>query len=369
MADSPTLAPGDADTLHAAGAWTLAHAATLERLTGAGDIPHASTLDATGITRLDSAGALALYELVSAAGMDADAVRLADSHVALYRTVVDAEREPEPEHPRAVPAWRAVPTHVGETLVTLVRNQVELVAFLGQTLATAFSTLLRPSRFRITPVVHHMEQTGLNALPLVALLSFLVGMVVAFLGATVLREFGAELFVVDLVTYAFLREFGVLLTAILLAGRTASAYTAQIGTMKSREEIDAMRTLGQDPIVLLVLPRVLALLVMLPLLAVMATVAGLAGGMVVCATVLDISPELFISRAYEMAELRHYLVGLFKAPLFALVIALVGCLEGFRVAGTAQSVGERTTSAVVQSISLVILINAAAAVFFMEIGW
>jgi len=192
---------------------------------------------------------------------------------------------------------------------------------------------------------------------------------VTFLGATVLRDFGAELFVIDLTSYAFLREFGVLLTAILLAGRTASAFTAQIGTMKSREEIDAMRALGLDPIELLVLPRLLALLVMLPLLAVAGMLAGLAGGMTVAWLSLGIGPELFINRLQETIEMRHYLVGLSKAPIFALVIALVGCLEGFKVTGTAQSVGERTTSSVVQAITLVIVIDAFAAIFFMEMGW
>ena len=184
-----------------------------------------------------------------------------------------------------------------------------------------------------------------------------------------LREFGAEFFVVELVGFAFMREFGVLLTAILLAGRTASAFTAQIGAMKAREEIDAIRVLGLDPIELLVIPRLLALLVMLPLLAFLAVLAGLAGGMLVGLLSLDISPEMFIARLDETVQLRHYLVGLSKAPVFALVIAVVGCLEGFKVGGTAQSVGERTTSSVVQSISLVIILDALFAIFFMEMGW
>jgi len=235
-------------------------------------------------------------------------------------------------------------------------------------LVTMLRVLPRPKRWRVTATIHHMEQTGVDALPLTLLLSFLVGAVVAFLGATVLRDFGAELYVVDLVTIAFLREMGVLLTAILLAGRTASAFTAQIGTMKSREEIDAIRTLGMDPIELLVGPRLIALALMLPILAVCAMVAGLAGGLVVSVLSLGIPIELFISRVADMIELKHYLVGLVKAPLFAAVIALIGCLEGFKVGGTAQSVGERTTSAVVQSISLVIVIDALAAIFFMEIG-
>ena len=190
--------------------------------------------------------------------------------------------------------------------------------------------------------------------------------VIAFLGAHILQDFGATIFVVELVNIAFLREFAVLLTAIVLAGRTASAFTAQIGAMKSREEIDAIRTLGLDPVDLLVIPRLLALLVMLPLLTFIAMMAGLAGGVTVGAFDLDIPPQMYLSRMHETVEVRHFLVGMSKAPVFALVIGLIGCLEGLRVEGTAQSVGERTTSSVVQTISLVIILDALAALWFMH---
>jgi phospholipid/cholesterol/gamma-HCH transport system permease protein len=193
--------------------------------------------------------------------------------------------------------------------------------------------------------------------------------VIAFLGATVLRDFGAEIFVVELVGIAFLREFGVLLTAILLAGRTASAFTAQIGSMQSGEEIDAIRTLGLDPIELLVIPRLAALLIMLPLLTFLAMIAGIAGGMAVSIASLGLTPEMFITRLQETLSVKHFWVGISKAPIFAVVIALIGCLEGFQVQGTAQSVGERTTSSVVQTIALVILLDAFAALFFMEMNW
>ena len=173
---------------------------------------------------------------------------------------------------------------------------------------------------------------------------------------------------VELVSIAFLREFGVLLTAIILAGRTASAFTAQIGAMKSREEIDAIRTLGMDPVDLLVIPRMLALLVMLPLLTFIAMIAGLLGGLTVGAFNLDIPPQAYLSRMDATIEVRHFLVGLSKAPLFAIIIALIGCLEGLQVEGTAQSVGERTTSSVVQAISLVIVIDAIMALWFMQMG-
>ncbi len=221
----------------------------------------------------------------------------------------------------------------------------------------------------MTSLAAHLEATGLNAVPIVALLTFLVGAVVAFLGATVLAEFGASVYTVNLVGFAFLREFGVLLAAILLAGRSASAFAAQIGSMKAQEEIDAIRTLGLSPVELLVLPRVLAMLIALPALTFVGMLCGLAGGLVVCALTLDISPLMYLTILQRDIALSHFLVGLGKAPVFAFVIAVIGCLEGFKVGGSAQSVGEHTTSSVVQSIFMVILLDAIAAMFFMEMGW
>ncbi len=360
--------PDRPERLLLAGDWRVSAAAGLDRRVAvlAGPV---GEIDASGIERMDAAGALQLLKLARRAGVDLGHVRLDPEQSALVSAVVEALDEPDSEADPGPALWKRMLAHVGKAVAEIASNLRQLVAFLGLTLVTGLAVAFRPSRWRVTATVHHMEQTGLDALPLVSLLSFLVGAVVAFLGATVLRDFGAELFVVDLTTYAFLREFGVLLTAILLAGRTASAFAAQIGTMKSREEIDAMRTVGLDPIELLVLPRLIALLIMLPLLAVVATLAGLLGGLTVSVLTLDIPYEMFVNRVYETVGLNHYLSGLVKAPLFAAVIALVGCLEGFKVGGTAQSVGERTTSAVVQSIALVIVIDALAAIFFMEIGW
>ncbi|TVQ41472.1 MAG: MlaE family lipid ABC transporter permease subunit [Wenzhouxiangella sp.] len=369
-ASSPQIAadPDRPERLRLGGAWLVDQAVELDAAVARQRGP-INAIDASGITRLDAAGAMLLLRLAQRLEINPERLELAEQHHALVEAVARAQTSDEGEPDLGEPSWRRLLAHVGRAVADSWGNLVQLLAFLGQTLATAVRVLPNPRLWRPTATVHHMEQTGLDALPLVALLSFLIGAVVAFLGATVLKDFGAELFVVDLVAYAFLREMGVLLTAILLAGRTASAFTAQIGTMKSREEIDAMRTLGLDPVALLVIPRLTALLIMLPLLAVFAMLAGLLGGMLVAVMTLGIPVELYISRVYESIELRHYLVGLIKAPLFALVIALVGCMEGFKVGGTAQSVGERTTSAVVQSITLVIVINALAAVFFMEIGW
>ncbi|RFF32622.1 MlaE family ABC transporter permease [Wenzhouxiangella sediminis] len=358
----------DSDRWLARGDWRLSHASELERtvIDASGS---ARSVDATGIDHIDAAGVLLLLRAAQALSVAPEAIALRDEHRPLFSVIVDAladEGEGEDEPP---PLWREWLGGIGRVVAGAGSNLRLLVGFLGLAISRLLGTLFRPAQWRVTATVFHMQQTGLNALPLTALLAFLVGAVVAYLGATVLRDFGAELFVVELITYSFLREFGVLLTAILLAGRTASAFTAQIGTMKSREEIDAMRTLGLDPVVLLVLPRLLALLVMLPILSLLATIAGFAGGLAVSVLSLGIEPEMFFTRTREAISLQHYLVGLLKAPLFAATIALIGCLEGFKVAGTAQSVGERTTSAVVQSITLVIIIDALAAVFFMEIGW
>ncbi|MEX0915464.1 MAG: ABC transporter permease [Wenzhouxiangellaceae bacterium] len=354
--------------LVATGDWILDNVKRLDKkvdsLAGQG-----SGLDASGISRLDASGALLLERVFCRTGQDPASAGLSGQWQRLFEAVdsaCDDAHEPEPEHE---PQWRQVLARIGMATVEVAQSTRELSNFMGITVLRLGRTVLQPNRLRLTSTVHHMEQTGLDAAPLLILLSGLVGAVVAFLGATVLRDFGAELFVIDLVTFAFLREFGVLLTAILLAGRTASAFCAQIGMMKSREEIDAIRTLGLDEIEVLVLPRLIALLVTLPLLAFIATIAGLAGGLIVSVLTLDINLTMFLDRVQQTVTLKHYLVGMIKAPIFAVVIALIGCLEGLRVRGTAQSVGEHTTTAVVRSLTMVIVIDALAAVYFMEINW
>ena len=369
MTDAPDIQPSrsDPDIWTATGDWTLQHAARLLAL-----IDNAPSrlkdIDGRDIDRLDSTGAMLLSRFAVRTGLGLATVDVKEVHKPLVESVRElCEATPRPvkkDH-----GFRRMLEKIGFAMVDYYTEVRALVGFYGLTLVTVLGTVLRPQRFRLTATVFHMEQVGLDAVPLVALLSFMVGAVVAFLGATVLRDFGAEVYMVDLVGISFLREFAVLLTGIVLAGRTASAFTAQIGAMQSGEEIDAIKTLGLDPIELLVLPRLFALLVMLPLLTFIAMVAGLVGGLAVGAGALGISPEMFVVRLGETVELRHVLVGLSKAPIFAGVIAMVGCLEGFQVQGTAQSVGERTTSSVVQAISLVIVIDALAALFFMEMDW
>lgn len=354
--------------LLASGEWTLANVNPLsDKINSLAD--QTFQLDASGISRLDASGALLLGQLFKQSGQDADDAGLTEQWRMLFEAVdavCDEEHEPEPA---SAPQWQQVLSQVGRVAVELTQSTRELLNFMGITLHRFARTVAHPSRLRLTSTVYHMEQSGLNAAPLLILLAVLVGAVVAFLGATVLRSFGAELFVIDLVTFAFVREFGVLLTAILLAGRTASAFCAQIGMMKSREELDAIRTLGLDEIEVLVLPRLIALLITLPLLAFIATIAGLFGGLLVSMLTLDINLTLFLDRVEQTVTLNHYLVGMIKAPIFAVVIALIGCLEGLLVSGTAQSVGEHTTTAVVRSLTMVIVIDALAAIYFMEIGW
>lgn len=356
----------DSGRLRLRGQWTLEHAVAVGRMLR-DDLGKVESVDATGVDRLDSAGVLQLLRFARRQGIDYDAFAFREDHHALVEAIEDvADDRPKKKRDYGVQAALA---RLGFAVTDNWNEIIALVSFLGENLVKLGRTVMQPRRLRITSVVHHMEQVGLDAVPLVALLSYLVGAVIAFLGSTILADFGATILVVELVNIAFLREFGVLLTAILLAGRTASAFTAQIGAMVSREEVDAIRTLGLDPIDLLVIPRVLALLIMLPLLTFIAMVAGLLGGMSVGAFSLDIPPQAYFARMHDTIELRHFLVGMSKAPVFAIVIGLIGCLEGLQVQGTAQSVGERTTSSVVQTISLVIIIDALAAIWFMHVGW
>jgi phospholipid/cholesterol/gamma-HCH transport system permease protein len=299
--------------------------------------------------------------------LTASATGLSSEYAELLKTVATAMSGQEQEAPRP-PSWLDGIAQFGALVHTGWQNFLLLAGFMGLVLTTLFGVVLHPRRWRITALVTQIHHTGLNAVAIVALLTFLVGAVVAFLGATVLANFGASIYTVNLVAYSFLREFGVLLTAILLAGRTASAFTAQLGSMKVNEEIDALRTLGLNPVEILVVPRILALLITLPLLTFIAMISGIIGGAVVGLFSLDISLARYLAIVQEV-PVRHFFVGMAKAPIFAFMIALIGCLEGFKVQGSAQSVGEHTTSSVVQSIFIVIVLDAVAALFCMEMGW
>ncbi len=258
---------------------------------------------------------------------------------------------------------------VGKGTVDFMESVGLILSFLGLVLLRLGRVLVQPRRLRLTSTVYHIEQVGLKALPIVGLLCYLIGLVIVQQGAEQLRQFGADVFVVDLVGIATLRELGILLAAIIAAGRSGSAFTAQIGSMKLQEEVDAMQTIGLDPIETLVLPRLLALVIVMPLITIYADLMMLAGGATWSWLALDITPDAFISRLQDAVSFSTYQVGVVKAPVFGLVIAVAGCFNGLAVSGGASSVGERTTQAVVQSIFMVIVLDAAFAVFFTAIGW
>lgn len=366
-------------TLALQGEWTLANYRDIKSALShytvnppARNEAGAESVSLKAITRLDTAGAVLVIELIGvekAQKVSDWAGELPTEQQALLVRIAEAMEAPLDIEPPTYSRLSQALATVGVNMVGLWSQQRQLLAFIGLVIATLFQLIFRPRRWRVTATVAHVQQSGLNAVPIVALLTFMVGAVVAFLGATVLQDFGATVYTIDLVAFSFLREFGVLLAAILLAGRTASAFTAQIGAMKSNEEIDALQAQGLDPIELLVLPRVMAMLISLPMLAFVGMLSGLAGGAMVAALSLDISLTQFINTLQKDVSVTHFLVGLSKAPVFAFVIAVIGCLEGFKVSGSAQSVGAHTTSSVVQSIFMVILIDALAALFFMEMGW
>lgn len=327
-------------------------------------------IDGSELAGLDTAGAMAVLALLRDVGErtpELTGFRPADRE--LLQLVLQRSQAGQAPPVRRNYGMLQLLARVGTAMERAWLQSRTLLGFVGQVLECCFFVLTGRRRLRLTAVVHHMEQAGLDAVPIVCLLSFLVGAVVAYLGATVLADFGAAIFTVELVNFSFLREFGVLLTAILVAGRSGSAFTAEIGAMKSGQEIDAIRTLGMDPIELLVLPRMLALILMVPVLSFLAMLSGMLGGGLVGVLEMDLSPGLYLTRMQEGTDLRHLWVGLIKAPVFAFLIAVVGCLEGLKVAGSAASVGTHTTSSVVQTIFLVILVDALFAIFFMKVGW
>ncbi|GKL98789.1 ABC transporter permease [Klebsiella variicola] len=359
----------------ASGDWVLAHYAYLEPAVSAlqPQLLSNAIFDLSQLGALDTAGATLLVKLIGEKNvleLERIAPTLPLERRVLLQTVRSALQNyvtpPAQHQPGIVTELLA---NIGKSVESFWQNLVALIGFIGLTMEVLFATLLCPAHWRVTSLVANLQQIGLNAVPIIALLTFMVGAVIAFLGSTVLSTFGASIFTVQLVAFSFLREFAVLLAAILMAGRTASAFTAQIGLMKANEEIDAIQTMGLNPVELLVLPRVLALLVALPMMTFIGMICGILGGIVVCALTLDISPIMFLTIMQNNVGFEHFWVGMIKAPVFAFLIAIIGCLEGFKVSGSAESVGEHTTASVVHSIFVVILLDAVAALFFMEMGW
>ena len=328
-------------------------------------------IDLKGLRQLDTTGAMMIQRTFHNCEMrthKSAIVGAQSDHEALLRQVL-SHLDPCPVRPPKVNTFVEMLYRTGAGLHGVYDATLDLLNFIGLTLVSLLRVMTNPKRWRLASVVHHMEEAGLNAVPIVALMSFMIGAVVAFMGAKILQQFNATVFVVDLVALAVLREFGVLLAAILVAGRSGSAFTAQLGSMKIREEIDALRVIGLDPVEVLIIPRAVALVMMLPILAFLGAYMGLIGGGLVAWVTMDISPSYFITRMQENVSIDNFWAGMIKAPFFAFVIAVIGCFQGMEVEGSAESLGQKTTLSVVQSLFLVIVLDAFFAMFFLELDF
>jgi phospholipid/cholesterol/gamma-HCH transport system permease protein len=363
----------EGSTARCLGNWTAPYLHDIEqRLSGLRWPPGDVRISLEGIQRLDTVGAWLLQrtigqlEAAGAVGKRQVLIEGADEHTrSLLRLIEDkslgAERPPRPYLPGMLES-------VGRHASSQMGQYLEFLAFIGSLALVTGRVCLRPWRIRWNQVLKELQSSGVNALPIVGLLTFLIGIVIAYQGGMVLRDYGANIYVADIVGLSMVRELAPLITAIIVAGRTGSAYTAQIGTMMVTEEVDALRSMGIAPLDMLVLPKLIALVIALPLLTVFADVMGLLGGMIMSQSMLALNPMTFISRLSEALTLDSYLSGVGKAPVFAAIIAAVGCFQGFQVFGSAGSVGRQTTVSVVQSIFLVIIVDAAFSVAFSKLG-
>lgn len=323
-------------------------------------------IDLSAIDHIDTVGAWLIYR--TARDHDATIVGADKDAQKLIQAVSGVDATPVINPPRTPRALWLV-NEVGEAVVEAFSTFVQFIGFIGQIVKAIFELILHPRRFRIHAVVQHFDMVGVRALGIIGLMSFLIGIVIAQQGAVQLRQFGAEVFTVNLVGRLTLRELGILMTAIMVAGRSGSAFAAQIGTMKITEEIDAMRTIGVVPTEALVIPRVLATVIMMPLLGIYASIVAIIGGGLLCWIALDIPPATFVQRIREVTPITDFYVGMIKAPVFGAIIAMAGCFQGMRVQGNSEEVGLKTTAAVVQAIFLVIVLDAFFAVFFSSVGW
>jgi len=357
----------DSRTLAVGGEWTIAQSARLDRELAGLNLPKDARIDASKISRLDSAGAWLLLRTRRAMGGD-EALNVPDRYGPLLESL-DQQPNPEKRKSRIPTGFRGRLYRIGRATMQAGHQAVSMLGYLGRVTVETGQAIARPRHnLRIAAIIHQVEETGINALPIVGLLSFLIGVVVAYQGITQLEKFGAQMLTIDGLGIITLREMGVLMTSIIIAGRSGSAFTAQIGTMRVNEEIDAMQTMGLNTIDTLVLPRIIGLVIALPLLTLYADAMGILGGAVMCYFDLHTTIPAFMRELQQALEVRTLMVGLVKAPVFAFVIALVGCYEGFQVERNAASVGLLTTRSVVEGIFLVIVLDAAFSILFSVLG-
>ncbi len=361
----------DVLVVHPNGNWTIAQAADLEgRLSK--DVAALSyrhvDFDMTEIKELDTAGAYLLARAIRYGMTPAeswDVCTGSNGHKTLMNVATSSVLGHEPEPRRQ---WYDAFAKVGEASVRIWNETVETLAFLGQLFVVMAKVIAQPKRLRWRAIINLIESVGLDAVPIVMVLSFFIGAVIAYMGANLLASFGASVFMVDLVGFAVLRELAVIITAILLAGRSDSAFTASLGAMKMRQEIDAMKVMGLDTFEVLVVPRAIACVVVMPILTFLAMMSGLLGGLIVAWVTADITPILFLNRLNTAVGIENLWVGLVKTPVFGLIIAIIGCRQGLAVTGSVESLGQRTTTSVVQAIFAVIIVNAIFAILFFQMG-
>jgi phospholipid/cholesterol/gamma-HCH transport system permease protein len=373
---NPTLTPtvdGETTTFGAAGHWIAAHSSALEQLVDTVSLQqpaHRIAIDIAGVEQLDTLGAWLLERLARSFqdhGQELVFVGVSDRFRGLLDKVHDVNREPPTSRARANRVIAGLES-VGRATVGFKDDAKSFLEMLGAIGISLFSIVVRPRTLRLTSTVHHLNRVGWQAIPIMLLITFLIGGIIAQQGIFHFRKFGADAYVVDMVGILILREIGVLIVSIMVAGRSGSAYTAELGSMKMREEIDALRTMGFNPVEVLILPRVLALVCALPILTFLGSMSALYGGGLVAWLYGGMSPEIFIARVREAISVTHFEVGMIKAPFMALVIGVVACSEGLRVKGSAESLGLQTTTSVVKSIFLVIVLDGVFAIFFASIG-
>jgi phospholipid/cholesterol/gamma-HCH transport system permease protein len=362
--------------LAAAGRWISSFAGQAEDLIEKVERKRAKSksvaIDASHIDQLDTTGAWLLERMrrdFEGKGASAEIVGLDPRYKILLDEIKQTNTGKDAEEEHDQNAVENTLGYVGELVVGFTRDTAEFVQFLGGVIVSFGRVLVRPWTFRLTSIVHHLDRVGFRSIPIIVLILFLIGGILAQQGIFHVRKFGAETFVVDMVGILVLREVGVLITSIMLAGRSGSAYTAELGSMKMREEVDALRVMGRDPMEILILPRMIALVIALPLLTFIGSMAALLGGMVVASLYGGFTPEIFTERLRDSISWSTFWVGMIKAPFMGAVIGLVACVEGLRVQGSAESLGEHTTASVVKSIFLVIVLDGAFAIFFASIDW